>query len=167
MRALALRPAPRIVLAALLLAPALVAAAGPAKPLVIWPGYVLELPAEHCVDLSKGPDFDVLYVRARRSSRDEPLAGVYAGFAPSFEPECAKPTRRSWNANGLSFESVRGSEGCAEFLVQDPTNRDRGKLHIWFGPAAKDHSQLAERLVASIRPAAMPVKDVTEPPQCD
>lgn len=155
-------------IAALLLLPAVVvAAAGPAKPLVIWPGYILALPPEHCVELSKGPDFDVLYVRARQASKDAILAGVYAGFAPSFEPECVKPTRRSWNANGLSFESVRGGDGCAEFLVQDPTKRDRGQLHIWFGPAAKEHPQLAERLVGSIRPAPMPVKDVTELPQCD
>jgi hypothetical protein len=158
-------PALGAAVAALLL-PAGLAAAPPPKPLVIWPGYVFELPPDHCIDLSKGPDFDLLYVRARRSSREAVLTGIYAGFAPSFEPECGKPTRRSWKANGLSFESVRGAEGCAEFLVEDPTNRDRGKLHLWFGPAAKNHPQLAERLLGSIRPAAMPVKDVSDLPQC-
>jgi len=139
------------------------AAAAP-HPLLIWPGYLIELPPGYCVGLSKGADFDVYSVRS--ASEAPVLAGVYAGYAPSFQPDCEKPTSRTWTANGLSFESVRGTGGCAEFLVRDSTNTERGLLHIWFGPAAKDHPQLAERLVASVRPARMPVKDVTDPPQC-
>jgi hypothetical protein len=159
----------RTTLAALLFFPfaaALVAAPAP-KSLTIWPGYVLELPPGYCADLSKGPDFDVLYVWERGTSKDQVLAGIYAGFAPNFEPKCAKPTTRTWNADGLSYKSVQGTNGCSEFLVQDPTNRERGFLHVWYGPAAKDHAQLADRLVESIHPAHMPVPDATNPPPCD
>jgi len=140
-------------------------AAAPPSPLLIWPGYLLELPPGYCVGLSKGADFDVYSVRS--ASEAPVLAGVYAGYAPSFHPDCEKPTSRTWNANGLSFESVRGTGGCAEFLVHDATNTERGFLHIWFGPAAQDHPQLAERLIASVHPARMPVKDSAEPPQCN
>jgi hypothetical protein len=147
-----------------LLACALPAAAAAPEALLIWPGYRLELPPGYCVGLSKGADFDVYTVRS--ASGAPVLASIYAGYAPNFQPDCEKPTKRSWNANGLSFDSVRGADGCAEFLVHDATNSERGQLHIWFGPAAKEHAQLAERLVESVRPARMPVNDATEPPQC-
>ena len=133
----------------------------------LWPGYQIELPGGYCAHLSKGPDIDVLYVRERGAAEESVLAGIYAGYAPSFEPDCAKPTTRTWVSNKLRFKAVRGADACAEFLVEDPTNSERGKLHVWFGPAAKDHSQLAENLVSSIRPAAMPVADATNPPRCD
>lgn len=134
---------------------------------VLWPGYVVELPAGHCVTRQNGPDFHVLYVKDRQSPKHAILAGIYCGFAPGFHPDCVKPASRAWKANGLSFQSVRSADGCAEFLVQDPANTQRGSLHVWFGPGAKEHAALAEALVASIRPAPLPLKDPTEPPACD
>jgi len=133
----------------------------------LWPGYQIELPGGYCAQLSKGPDFDVLHVRERGAAEESVLAGIYAGYAPDFAPECAKPTTRTWTSNKLRFKSVRGADACAEFLVEDPTNSERGKLHVWFGPAAKDHPQLAENLVSSIGPAALPMADATNPPRCD
>ena len=144
------------------------ALAAPASPgaLVIWPGYSVELPRDHCVDVHKGPDFDVLYVRRRESKQEDFLLAIYAGYAPKFAPDCSRPTTRKWTASGLSFESVRGAEGCAEFLVRDPTSTERGSLHLWFGPAAAERGQTAERLLASVRPVPLPVKDATAPPAC-
>jgi protein-S-isoprenylcysteine O-methyltransferase Ste14 len=144
------------------------AQAAPAIPgaLVIWPGYSVELPRDHCVDVHKGPDFDVLYVRQREAKTDDFLLAIYAGYAPHFAPECARPTSRKWTASGLSFESVRGAEGCAEFLIHDATSTERGLLHIWFGPGSAEHAQTAERLLASVRPVPLPVKDATSPPAC-
>ena len=156
----------RLTAAALLLAAALGATEHPTS-VAVWPGYMVELPAGHCAELTKGPDFDVMRVRDRRAAADAFLVGIYAGFAPNFEPECARPTKRKWTSNRLAFESVRGLGGCAELLVRDPTNSERGVLHIWYGPGARSHGQLAERLVASIRPAPMPMKDATNPPPCD
>jgi hypothetical protein len=133
----------------------------------VWPGYTLELPSGYCAQLSKGPDFDVLYVRERGTPEDNVLAGIYAGYAPKFDPDCAKPTTRTWISNRLKLKSVRGPDSCAELLIEDPTNSERGKLHIWFGPAAKHHRQLAEDLVSSVRPAVMPVADATNVPPCN
>ena len=157
---------PAVVAAFLTLSSPSIAAVHPTL-VALWPGYQIELPGGYCAKLSKGPDFDVLYVRERGAAEDAVLAGIYAGYAPSFEPDCVKPTTRTWVANKLRFKSVRGADACGEFLVEDPTNSERGKLHVWFGPAAKDHPQLAENLVSSIRPAAMPVADATNPPRCD
>ncbi len=148
-----------------LLPAARVRAANP-TPVVIWPGYILELPPEYCVATQKGPDFDVLYVRERKLSPSGILVGIYCGFAPKFKPGCAKPAKKGWNAGGLSFRSVRGEEGCAEFLVQDPASSQRGSLHVWFGPGAKKHAALAEALIASIRPAPMPLKNPSVLPKC-
>ena len=136
------------------------------RPLVVWPGYLLELPADHCVRTQNGPDFHVLYVCDRRAPKTI-LAGVYCGFAPDFAPACKNPAKRTWTANGLSFKSVRGAEGCAEFLVQDPSDARRGSLDIWFGPEARDHPNLAEALIASVRPAQLPLGDVPDPPACE
>jgi hypothetical protein len=136
-------------------------------PLVVWPGYTLELPAGYCADLSKGPDFDVLYVRQSGGATAEVLAGIYAGFAADFQPDCVRPSTRTSRSNGLRVRAVRGADSCAEFLIDDPTSTGRGLLHIWFGPAARDHDQLAENLVSSVRPAHLPVADATQPPACD
>ena len=152
--------------AQVLLAPVLLCAAK-SDSMVVWPGYILELPPNHCFTTDNGPDFHVLYLRDRQSSQHVILAGIYAGFAPNFRPECAKPATRKWSANNLSFQSVRSADGCAEFLVNDPANTQRGYLHIWFGPGAKEHSQMAEALIASIRPAPMPLKDVPASPSCN
>jgi hypothetical protein len=132
----------------------------------VWPGYDLQLPAGYCAKVQKGPDFDVFYVHERSPNAPQLLA-FYAGYAPNFEPECAKPSTREWTARTLSFKSVRGSDGCAEFLVHDPTNAERGFLHIWFGPGATDHPQIAESFLGTIRPARMPVKDGSNPPSCN
>lgn len=143
------------------------ASADKPKGLVIWPGYVVDLPANHCVTRQNGPDFHVLYLKDRQSPKHVILVGIYCGFAPGFHPDCVKPASRTWKANGLSFQSVRSADGCAEFLVQDPANTQRGFLHLWFGPGAKEHAAMAEALVASIRPAPLPLKDVVDPPACD
>jgi len=132
--------------------------------LTLSPGYTVGLPAGYCVERSKGPDFVVLYVRDQAAPKKPVLAGIYGGHNPR-QPECANGKTRQWTANGLSFKSARGSEGCAEFLVQDGKSSERGFLHLWFGPAAKDHSQLAESLIASVHPAPMPVNP-SEPPAC-
>jgi hypothetical protein len=153
-------------LAGALLAAAPAVSAAEAQKITVWPGYVLELPADHCVSVTKGPDFDVYYVREQGAPPERVLLAVYAGYHPDFEPECERPTTRSWTASGLSFESVTGSGGCAEHLVRDPTNSERGSLHVWFGPAARERRHLAERFVSSIRPAQMPVRDAGVPPQC-
>lgn len=148
------------------LLPAARVRAGNPTPVVVWPGYILELPPEYCVATQHGPDFRVLYVRERRLSPSGILVGIYCGFAPDFDPKCAKPVKKSWNAGGLSYKSVRGEEGCAEILVQDPANSHRGSLHIWFGPGARKHAPLAEALLASIRPAPMPLTNPAKLPEC-
>jgi hypothetical protein len=141
-------------------------AAAPPPPLVVaWQGYSLEAPAGYCVESRRGPDFITRYLRLG-GSKGPVLVGVYTGHAPSFQPECAQPTQRAWTRNGLSFQSVRGADRCAEFLVSDPNNGDRGFLHLWFGPDAKDHSELAERLVDSIRPAPKDARS-SEPAACN
>jgi hypothetical protein len=86
-------------------------------------------------------------------------------MAPRFEPDCAKPAKRSWTSRGLAFESVRDNGSCAEFLVHDPKKSDRGFLHVWYGPDAKEHPRLAEGLVESIRPAP-PGSESSESPAC-
>ena len=135
--------------------------------MVVWPGYILDLPPNYCVSTDHGPDFRVLYLRDRQSSQHVILAGIYAGLAPDFRPDCTKPATRDWRANDLSFRSVRSSDGCAEFLVNDPASSQRGYLHVWFGPGAKAHPAMAEALIASIRPAPMPLESAPEPPSCN
>jgi len=157
----------RSVLAAiLLLATHVVRAAPDATTLTLWPGYTVALPAGHCVELSRGPDFDVLYFRDRSAPKGPILVGLYAGHNPK-ELECAKPTSRQWTANGVSFKSVRGSDGCAEFLVEDAKKPERGFLHIWFGPAARNNPPLAEGVVQSVRPAPLPVYRPDDLPGCN
>lgn len=148
----------------LLFAPALRAAPDPTI-LTIWPGYTVGLPAGHCVQVSRGPDFTVLYFRDERAPKSPILVGVYTGHNPR-DPECAKSTARQWTANGLSFKSVRNAEGCAEFAVEDLKKPERGSLHMWFGPGAKDHSDLAEGVVASVHPAPLPIEHPSELPAC-
>jgi hypothetical protein len=145
---------PRVIalaLAALSLAASATRAAEIPTVLKLWPGYSIELPAGHCVQIDRGPDFDVLYFRGGATEKDPVLIGLYTGFAPR-EPECPKPVTKEWDANDLSFKSVRGGDGCAEFGVKDPKKPERGYLHLWYGPGAKDHAQLAEGVLASIRP---------------
>ena len=163
-RAMRFRSLP-VSIAAVLLSTVLVSAEKP-KSLVVWPGYVFDVPPNHCIETRNGPDFHVLYVRDQQSSTHVILAGIYLGFAPSFKPDCAKPVAKSWRANSLSFKSVRGDGQCAEVLVEDPAKTERGYLHLWFGPGAKEHAPMAESLIASIRPAPMPLKDVPDPPAC-
>jgi hypothetical protein len=141
-----------------------VAAASPPTLAVNWQGYSLEAPAGYCVESRRGPDFMTRYLRLG-GAKGPVLVGVYTGHAPSFEPDCAQPVKRTWTQNGLSFQSVRGADHCAEFLVSDPHDRDRGFLHLWLGPDAKDHSELAERLVDSIRPAPKDAES-SEPAAC-
>jgi hypothetical protein len=148
----------------LLSAPILGAAPDPTI-LTLWPGYTVALPAGHCVEVSRGPDFKVLYFRDQSAPKHPILVGLYAGHNPR-EPECGKSTARQWTANDLSFRSERGSDGCAEFAVADTKKPERGFLHIWFGPGSKDHPQVAEDLVASIRPAPLPVDHPSDLPAC-
>jgi len=133
--------------------------------LTLWPGYTIGLPVNYCVNLSRGPDFDTLYFRDRGAPNAPLLAGLYAGHNPA-EFKCIDPTSREWDAHGLHFKSVHNSGGCSEFQVQDPKKPERGFLHIWFGPAAKDHQNLAEGLVASVRAAALPVYRPDDLPIC-
>ena len=133
--------------------------------LTLWPGYTIALPATYCVELSRGPDFDVLYFRDSNVPKRPILVGVYAGHNPR-EFECSKAATRTWSNNGLSFKSARGSEGCAEFLVRDPEKPERGVVHIWFGPRAKDQPQLAERVVESVRRSSLPVYRPDNLPAC-
>lgn len=143
-----------------------VAATEPPGPVVVnWQGYSLEAPLGYCVESHMGPDFLVRYLRSGRD-KGPVLVGVYTGDWPNFHPDCSQATQRSWTSHGLSFQSVRGAENCAEFLVNDPRNKERGFLHIWFGPDAKDHSELAQRFVDSVRPAPKDAKS-TEPPACN
>lgn len=150
---------------AVLLSTVLASAEKP-RSLVVWPGYMFELPPSHCIETRNGPDFHVLYLRDRQSSTHIILAGIYLGFAPSFNPDCAKPVTKTWSAHGLSFKSVRADGPCAEVLVQDPAHTERGYLHLWLGPGAREHMQSAESLIASIRPAPLPLKDVPDTPAC-
>ncbi len=133
--------------------------------LTIWPGYTVGLPAGHCVQVSRGPDFSVLYFRDQRAPKSPILVGVYTGHNPR-DPECAKSTARQWTANGLSFKSVRNADGCAEFGVEDSKKPERGFLHMWFGPGAKDHPDLGEGVVASVHPAPLPIEHPSELPPC-
>ena len=99
-----------IVTAVLILCAGALRAAPSPTTLTLWPGYIIELPAGHCVELSRGPDFDVLYFRDQGAPNAPILAGIYAGHNAK-ELECAKATARQWNANGLAFKSVRASDG--------------------------------------------------------
>ena len=104
-------------------------------------------------------------VREQSAPKGPNLIGLYAGHNPE-ELECPKAETRQWEANGLSFKSARGSDGCAEFLVEDPKRPERGYLHLWFGPVAKDHPQAAEGVVASIHPSSLPVYRPDDLPTC-
>ena len=141
----------RLPFALLLLLAAAASAAEKPTTLKLWPGYSIELPAGHCVQLDRGPDFDVLYFRDEADPKGPILLGLYTGHNPE-EPKCENGTTKEWNANGLAFLSVRGRDGCAEFAVSDPKKPERGAMHLWFGPAAKEHRSLAEAAIASIRP---------------
>jgi hypothetical protein len=143
-----------------------VAAAPPLTPVVVnWQGYSVETPAGYCVEARMGPDFVVRYLRAG-GAKGPVLAGIYTGYAPDFHPDCAQPVKRTSTRNGLTVQSVRGADNCAELLFSDPNSTGRGFLHIWFGPDAKDHSALAERLIDSVRAASKDAKN-SEPPACD
>ena len=142
----------RCLLSALvLLFPAAGGAADKPTTLKLWPGYSIELPAGHCVQLDRGPDFDVLYFRDEAAPKSPILLGLYTGHNPE-EPKCENGKTKEWNANGLAFLSVRGTDGCAEFAVRDPKKPERGSMHLWFGPAAKERNSLAEAAISSIRP---------------
>jgi hypothetical protein len=130
------------------------AQAAPSAPSAVWQHFALSLPAGYCVQYQQGPDFVVRYLRAS-DSKGPILAGIYTGYAPNFSPDCESPTKRTWTSKSLKFESVEGSDSCAEFLVSDPTSQDRGFLHLWFGPDAKNHPALAHALVDSILPAPL------------
>ncbi|MGH9443619.1 MAG: hypothetical protein ACRD16_15240 [Thermoanaerobaculia bacterium] len=145
-------------------APAVSPAAEPPPTVVAFNGYALEVPSGFCIQTRRGPDFVVRYLRSGGLTGPI-LAGAYTGFAPDFRPDCANPTKRSWTAKALSFESVRGADGCAEFLVRDPKKETRGVLHVWFGPDAKANRTLAEKMVDSIAPADKAAGDV-EPLAC-
>lgn len=129
---------------------------------VVWQHFALSLPAGYCVSYQQGPDFVVRYLRAG-DSKGPILAGVYTGHAPNFSPECKSASKRTWTSKSLKLEAVEGSDACAEFLVSDPKNQDRGFLHLWFGPDAKSHSDLAHSLVDSIAPASMSSNNVDGP----
>jgi hypothetical protein len=120
-----------------------VEADAPPRRLLLWPGYSLEIPAGYLADVREGPDFFVHYVHDDTSPDSPLLIGIYSGYAPDFDPECTNAETRMWSAHDLEFQSVRGTDGCAEFLVRDPAVSDRGLLHLWFGPAARDRAQLA------------------------
>jgi len=141
-------------------------ASGASAPtvLTLWPGYTIGLPASHCVQVSQGPDFKVLYLRDAATPGTPVLLGIYEGHNPE-EPACGKAVPKEGTANGLSVKSVRGDGGCAEFLFQDPKKPERGYLHMWFGPGAKSHPDLAEGVVASVRPAPLPV-NASDLPLC-
>src|SRR5262249_53485212 len=128
-------------------------------------GYTIARPAGHCVELSRRADFDIVDFHDQTAPKGPILVGIYAGHNPE-NLECSKPTTREWSANGLSFKSARGSDGCAEFLIQDPKKPERGFLHIWFGPAAKDRKDLAESVVTSIHPSSLPVYRPDDLPTC-
>jgi len=136
-----------------------------ATTLKLWPGYTIDLPPGHCVNLSRGPDFDTLSFRAIDPPSSPFLIGLYAGHNPE-EPKCPKPAKKTWGDNDLSFTSVRGGDGCAEFSVRDPKTPERGFLHLWYGPAAKDHASLAEGVLSSIRPAPLPIYRPDDLPKC-
>lgn len=140
-------------------------AAPSAATVTLWPGYTIELPAGHCVELSRRVDFDVIYIRDPSAPKTPVLVGVYAGHNPE-NLDCANATVRQSSANGLSVRSARAPDGCAEFLVQDVKTHERGFLHIWFGPAAKDHPERAENVVASVRQAPLPVYRPDNLPAC-
>jgi hypothetical protein len=141
------------------------AQAAPAPLAVVWQHFGLSLPAGYCVQYQQGPDFVVRYLRAG-DSKGPILAGIYTGYAPSFSPDCKPATRRTSTTKGLKLESVEGSDSCAEFLVSDPASRDRGFLHLWFGPDAKSHPGLAHALVDSISPAPLDAAS-SEGPACN
>jgi hypothetical protein len=130
------------------------AQAVPSALSVVWQHFALSLPAGYCVQYQQGPDFVVRYLRAG-DSKGPILAGIYTGYAPNFSPDCKASAKRTWTSKSLKFESVEGSDSCAEFLVSDPTSQDRGFLHLWFGPDAKNHPASAHALVDSISPAPL------------
>ena len=152
-----------------LLAAALLLAGVSASPstsqiITVWPGYTLQVPAGYCVDVDNGPDFDVFFVRESAGDRHQ-LVGVYAGYAPSFQPDDSNPDTRHWNKSAVAFTSGRGEFAPIEYLVHDPSNSARGYLHIWFGPAVAAHPELEQRFIASIRPSPLPVVP-SDPPRC-
>jgi len=138
-------------------------AASAPQALIIWPGYTFEMPAGFCVRQENGPDFHVLYVQDK-TPKHVNLVGIYAGHAPNFEPDCVDPSDRTSTVQGLTVRAVRGKDSCADFLIEDPKNDQRGSLDVWFCPGAKQHPAEAEALVASIRPAAMPFEASDLPP---
>ena len=133
------------------------------QALIIWPGYTFEMPDGFCVRQKNGPDFHVLYVQDKTPEHVN-LVGIYAGHAPSFEPDCVDPSDHTSTVHGLTVRAVRGKDSCADFLIADPKNAQRGSLDVWFCPGAKQHPAEAEALVASIRPAAMPFEASDLPP---
>src|SRR5262245_52082 len=139
--------------------------AAAATTLTLWPGYTIDLPPGYCVALDRRADFDLVYFHDRQLPKGPILVGIYSGHNPE-DLECPKATNKEWRANGLSFKSARNKDGCAEFLVKDQTRQERGFLHIWFGPAAKDHQKLAEGVVASVRTAPLPVYRPDDLPTC-
>lgn len=140
------------------------AQAAPTSVPVVWQHFALSVPAGYCVDHQQGPDFVVRYIRSG-DSKGPILAGVYTGHAPNFSPDCKSASKRHSIRKSLKFDSVEGSDSCAEYLVSDPKNEDRGFLHLWFGPDAKTHSDIAHSVVDSIAPAAMTADNV-EGPTC-
>ena len=152
-------------LAMLLLAAASQPAAG-AATLTLWPGYTIELPRGYCVVLERRADFDLVYFHDRHAPKGPVLVGIYAGHNPE-DLECPKAAKRQWNANNLNFKSARNAAGCAEFLVQDLNTAERGFLHLWFGPAAKDHQDLARAVIASVHASSLPVYRPDDLPTCE
>jgi len=138
----------------------------PGERVVIWPGYSFEFPAGHCARrFSPADDFDVYRIRAKQPPDAPLLVGIYAGFAPDFPED---PTAQTSTVNGLAVRSIRNADGRWEFLIEDAAPDSKGGvLHIWFGPGADADSRVAERLVRSVQPAAMPPADAPGPPSCD
>jgi hypothetical protein len=132
--------------------------------LALWPGYTVQLPADHCVALDRRVDFDLVYFHRSSDPKGPILLGIYSGHNPE-NLDCTG-AKKHWEANGLAFDSARGPGDCAEFLIQDPKKPERGFLHIWFGPAAKDHQRDAEAVVASVRMATLPVYRPDNLPLC-
>ena len=153
-----------VTLALLLLASPISAATAP-PTVVLWPGYRVVLPAEHCIDLSRRVDFDLIYFHGVGDPDGPILVGIYAGHNPE-NLDCPKGDTKEWIANGLRFKSVRSNEGCAEFLIDDPATPERGYLHIWFGPAAKNDPKAAEAVISSVQPVPLPVYRPDDLPFC-
>ncbi|HYR46938.1 MAG TPA: hypothetical protein VER78_08025 [Thermoanaerobaculia bacterium] len=62
-----------LTIAAPLMLSAVLVSADKPQSLVVWPGYILELPPDHCVETKYGPDFHNLYLRDRKSAQQEML----------------------------------------------------------------------------------------------